>query len=95
MVSQKQPETDDGLSGTRAADVGDAAIAVAIAELMWLAEYQRTCLKRAMTELEKVSSKGLMDAVKLVVDVTDLYGQMYVARDLTKSQSGVEGQTCD
>ena len=53
--------------------------------LFWLAEYERRGMEAALQELERlVADEGLMEKVRLFVDVTDLYGQMYVARDLTE-----------
>ncbi|KAK3386276.1 hypothetical protein B0T20DRAFT_465316 [Sordaria brevicollis] len=52
-------------------------------ELMWIAEYERRGLERAMGELEGLLVGGKeMEGVKLFVDVTDLYGQIYVVRDI-------------
>ena len=54
-------------------------------ELSWLAEYERRGMDAALQELGRlVADQGLMEKVRLFVDVTDLYGQMYVARDLTE-----------
>ncbi|KAM0805418.1 hypothetical protein BDR22DRAFT_969133 [Usnea florida] len=53
--------------------------------LFWLAEYERRGMDAALQELGRlVADEGLMEKVRLFVDVTDLYGQMYVARDLTE-----------
>ena len=56
-------------------------------DLMWIAEYERGLLRVAMETLtkEKVNSKVLR-AVKIFVDVTDLYGQIYIQRDLTATK---------
>ena len=54
-------------------------------DLSWLAEYERRGMDAALQELGRlVANEGLMEKVRLFVDVTDLYGQMYVARDLTE-----------
>ncbi|KAF7905074.1 uncharacterized protein EAF01_005595 [Botrytis porri] len=57
-------------------------------ELLWIAEYERRGLDMAMTLLEKELGHGdLMDALRLFVDVTDLYGQIYVLKDVgTRTQ---------
>ncbi|KAI0889799.1 Ent-kaurene synthase [Annulohypoxylon maeteangense] len=53
-------------------------------QLMWIAEYEREGLRNATVKLEaELHDKGLMDALKVFIDVTDLYGQIYVQRDLT------------
>ena len=51
-------------------------------ELLVLAEYERSCLDLALGELAKEASDKVMDALNLFVNVTDLYGQIYVARDI-------------
>ncbi|KAL8704966.1 MAG: hypothetical protein Q9201_001912 [Fulgogasparrea decipioides] len=50
--------------------------------LLRLAEYERKCLELSLEELAKVCSKETMDAVRFFIRVTDLYGQIYVARDI-------------
>ncbi|EED11984.1 terpene synthase family protein [Talaromyces stipitatus ATCC 10500] len=53
------------------------------ANLMWVAEYER---KGCMRALERLDELGLDEQtkrmIKTFVDVTDLYGQIYVARDI-------------
>ncbi|KAK3485191.1 uncharacterized protein B0T23DRAFT_436094 [Neurospora hispaniola] len=52
-------------------------------ELMWVAEYERRGLERTLGELGGLVGNGeMMEKVKLFVDVTDLYGQIYVVRDI-------------
>lgn len=51
-------------------------------ELMWLAQYERECLEVALGKLRGQVSDTIMDAVDLFVRVTDLYGQIYVERDI-------------
>ena len=53
-------------------------------DLMWLAEYEREMCVRA---LERLTTEMGLDArmkriLRTFVDVTDLYGQIYVARDI-------------
>jgi len=50
--------------------------------LMYLAEYERCCLNSAMKRLGELANKELMNRVQLFVNVTDFYGQIYVARDI-------------
>ena len=52
-------------------------------DLFWLAEYERQCLDLAMQKLEAEVGAEAMNAVRLFVNVTDLYGQIYVLRDVT------------
>lgn len=62
--------------------------AEAKAELMSIAEYERRGLETALDELERDllrsggSSIKWMDAIRLFVKVTDLYGQIYVVKDI-------------
>ncbi|KAK3951397.1 hypothetical protein QBC32DRAFT_215092 [Pseudoneurospora amorphoporcata] len=51
-------------------------------ELMWIAEYERRGLERSMGELEGLVGTEEMEKVRLFLDVTDLYGQIYVVRDI-------------
>ncbi|PQE10395.1 ent-kaurene synthase protein [Rutstroemia sp. NJR-2017a WRK4] len=53
------------------------------ANLMELAEFEREGLNRSLAHLEDVVDVPTMEKVKLFVKVTDLYGQIYVARDIT------------
>lgn len=68
---------------------GDASIEDSKAQLMWIAEYERKGMDVAMARLEEEMDvngrlgQDLLDAVKLFVSVTDLYGQVYVIRDIT------------
>lgn len=57
-------------------------------EVMWIAEYERRGLETALRELEvRLSGYGdggaSMDAVRFFVNVTDLYGQIYIIKDHT------------
>lgn len=71
-------------SGADAADV-DAGKT----QLMWIAEYERRGMEAAMTRLEEEIGgdnrlgREVLDAVRLFISVTDLYGEIYVIRDLT------------
>lgn len=50
--------------------------------LLWIAEYERQCLELSLERLANECSKETMDAIQFFVRVTDLYGQIYVARDI-------------
>ena len=52
--------------------------------LFRLASYERKCLELAQSELEKVADPMIMRTMRTFCDVTDMYGQMYVLRDLTQ-----------
>lgn len=64
------------------------------ADLLYIAEYERRCLDSALSELEKCLDLDLLSKIKLFVHVTDLYGQIYVARDIgvRKIANGVGGK---
>ena len=53
------------------------------AELLWLAEYERGCLETTLKRLQEEVKEDVMNPLRLFVTVTDLYGQIYVARDVT------------
>ncbi|RYP00490.1 hypothetical protein DL765_010905 [Monosporascus sp. GIB2] len=55
------------------------------AELLWLAEYERRGLDMAVLQLEEElgrTHEQLVDSLKLFIRVTDLYGQIYVQKDI-------------
>lgn len=52
-------------------------------ELIDIAQYERRCLETAFSELEATGlAAEHVSALRLFIDVTDLYGQLYVARDI-------------
>ncbi|KAF2191563.1 hypothetical protein K469DRAFT_623355 [Zopfia rhizophila CBS 207.26] len=51
-------------------------------DLLLIAEYERRCLNRVVGELEETLERNVMEKLKLFIQVTDLYGQIYVARDI-------------
>ena len=95
-------------SSTTTAAPANNIIEARKADLLWLAEYERRCLEKTLSESEKEleeegeekkeekqqrASFGLqehheevMEYVRLFVDVTDLYGQIYMARDIGSRQ---------
>ena len=51
--------------------------------VMGLAEWERKGVERAMEELEREDfDKKLLDGLRVFIDVTDLFGQVYVVKDL-------------
>ncbi|OTA91600.1 hypothetical protein M434DRAFT_397117 [Hypoxylon sp. CO27-5] len=57
-------------------------------KLLWVAEYERRGLNAALAELENElvdsgNNREVIDAMKLFIDVTDLYGQVYLIKDMT------------
>lgn len=70
-------ELHDTATGT------DEEMEVLRARVMSLAEWERKGLERAMKELElENADKGLLDGLKVFIDTTDLFGQVYVVKDL-------------
>ena len=52
-------------------------------ELMWIAEYERTCMSMTAEKFEEVGlEERTKHILRVFIDVTDLYGQIYVARDI-------------
>lgn len=49
---------------------------------MRIAGYERECLVLAMRRLREVLPSRTMQCLEVFVDVTDLFGQIYVARDM-------------
>ncbi|KAF2185201.1 hypothetical protein K469DRAFT_779002, partial [Zopfia rhizophila CBS 207.26] len=57
------------------------------AELLWIVEYERRCLTLAFDKLKDTGiSTTYVRALQLFIDVTDLFGQLYVARDIGIAQ---------
>lgn len=53
-------------------------------ELMWVAEYERRCLDATVTEMRRVTGQQkLVNLLSLFIGVTDMYGQVYILKDLT------------
>jgi hypothetical protein len=52
------------------------------AVLLELAEFERACVSAAKERLMPLVGKRVRDVIGVFVDVTDLYGQIYVARDI-------------
>ncbi|CAG8960250.1 hypothetical protein HYFRA_00012770 [Hymenoscyphus fraxineus] len=51
-------------------------------ELLELIGYERSCLMAAKEKLFPLLSACIRDVMNVFIDVTDLYGQIYVARDI-------------
>lgn len=51
-------------------------------ELMKLADYERQCLDHALRRLKPLIYQRTSLALQVFVNVTDLYGQIYVVRDI-------------
>lgn len=74
----RRDTTTAGGGGPVAAPHGDAK-----AELLWIAEYERRGLMTAMESLGNELGPGrTMESLRFFVDLTDLYGQIYVLEDV-------------
>ncbi|KAI9666051.1 MAG: hypothetical protein M1821_003986 [Bathelium mastoideum] len=52
-------------------------------ELLEIAEFERSCVHLAVQNLERVgASPDTLKAVRMFVDLTDLFGQVYVTKDI-------------
>lgn len=51
--------------------------------LLRVAGYERRCLDLALAELKNTCDSQVYEAVKILCDVTDMYGQIYALKDLT------------
>ena len=51
-------------------------------DLLWIAEYERECLGMVVRRLEGMVGGKVREALGVFVGVTDLFGQIYVARDI-------------
>lgn len=47
-----------------------------------MAQYERECLNHAVKRLTVVIDEKTAKPMRVFVDVTDLYGQIYVLRDI-------------
>lgn len=71
------PEFHKGLSATTIEET------VLKERLFRLCNYERKCLDLSMAELKKVCSEDKAKQIQVFCDVTDLYGQMYMVKDMT------------
>lgn len=53
------------------------------ADLFFIAEYERECLNHAVARLAAEVGEKKMAALQVFIDTVDLYGQIYVARDIS------------
>lgn len=60
---------------------GDEGTNAAKKMLLYVAAYERACLESAMTELGKYLEPRVMDELRVFINITDLYGQIYIVKD--------------
>jgi len=60
-------------------------------ELLEVADYERTCLEKALVDLESLVDPKLARLVRVFVNVTDFYGQLYQAKDISASNLKRQG----
>ena len=83
------PGAQSGANGSlvaAAAAAPDADTEVKL-KLQQMADYERKHLGLAMSELEKVISREMMDMIQVFVNITDLFGQIYVVKDLASQRT--------
>ncbi|KAI0426757.1 hypothetical protein F5Y09DRAFT_50633 [Xylaria sp. FL1042] len=84
-----ESETRNGITGNRAfLNRQDGTRSVAChaepeKRLLFIAEFERRCMLNSLRELKEIVSEDVYVAVKLFCDVTDIYGQIYVVKDMT------------
>ena len=61
------------------------------ARLMDIASWERRCLRLAMEEMERISEPPLIRMLRVFVDVTDMFGQIYVVKDLASKRLPAAG----
>jgi hypothetical protein len=52
------------------------------ADLLEVATYEKRCLDRVVGELREILEPKVMEKLDMFIQVTDLYGQIYIARDI-------------
>ncbi|KAM0170468.1 hypothetical protein ACHAPC_011173 [Botrytis cinerea] len=52
-------------------------------KLFNVAEYERRCLENSLADLKEAASSHIFKAIKVFCHTADMYGQMYVLKDLT------------
>ena len=57
------------------------------AELMFIAEYERMGLERAFSEMSYGMDRACLDALRLFINVTDLFGEVYVQKDIASRKT--------
>lgn len=62
-------------------------------ELMEIAEFERACMQLALQNLRPtIGSPATMKALQVFIDVTDLFGQIYVQKDIaSRIQAKMQG----
>ena len=64
-----------------ASEIGSGASG-AKEDLMAIAEFERSCMLLAMDRLSEVTDSSIVDKIRLFVNVTDMFGQVYVRKDI-------------
>ena len=78
------PEFHRGGAGMDSSPSWEGVVDDMESELMWFAEYERRGLDMTMDRLQhELGEDILIPTLRVFVDVTDLYGKLYVQKDLT------------
>ena len=51
-------------------------------DLMAIAEFERSCMRLALKNLAQISTPSIIAQLQVFIDVTDMFGQIYVQRDI-------------
>ncbi|KAL8961804.1 MAG: hypothetical protein Q9193_001693 [Seirophora villosa] len=51
-------------------------------DLMAIAEFERSCMQIALEKLTRISPPATVHKLQIFIDVTDMFGQIYVQRDI-------------
>ena len=87
--ARKTREGEQGHDGD-ADDDDDASVK---AELLQLAEYERRCLMASLAELRPLVGEDVFATLSIFYNSADMYGQMYVLKDMTPSvKKGARGE---
>ncbi|MCJ1387605.1 hypothetical protein MMC18_000448 [Xylographa bjoerkii] len=62
--------------------VNDSMHASAKDDLMAITEFERSCMQLALKRLTQISPPATIHKLQVFIDVTDLFGQIYVQKDI-------------
>ncbi|KAL8848314.1 MAG: hypothetical protein Q9221_006668 [Calogaya cf. arnoldii] len=57
-------------------------------DLMVIAEYERSCMQLTLGKLTAISPPATIQKLQVFIDVTDMFGQIYVQRDIASRLQG-------
>ncbi|KAF2012100.1 hypothetical protein BU24DRAFT_453558 [Aaosphaeria arxii CBS 175.79] len=84
------PEFDGTQESDKDAHRSDSAVEQAKKEVLVIAKYERKFLDLSLAELRKNVKQDVMRELMLLFHVTDIYGEIYLARDMSPSRSSLQ-----